>query len=531
VHHETELDALEQGPNANIKNSEIDFKKHHMVPQCSSCGIQLQKSDHEEIGYYQEPKNETKSYHSKKLQYLSAFSKLDEEGKKLLNISETMDDPDEAIVQKEEELICLRCHNALYHNIFKVDEHQSMNLEEVVSPIPLTHQLIHVFSAYDFPLSLVSFKNRKNVTYVMNKVDLLTGFESVANRYSNYFTRMLQRLTGENKLHIVSAHTSWSVGDLLRKMGNVNYLVGFVNTGKTRLANRLLNISAQIHSPGMKNIRPTGSSHLPALTRDNITHRCADKKVIDTPGFLDNDNVFSLIKEDQLKSTLQGKKILINDLRMARYESVKGGQCFTVGGLFFLVPPNDTILQVIPVCKGEPRVFSNLEKAVATVKTPPEALKKSFLVKAEAIDDLVRYVIPPFFGTIDLLIKDIGYVQIKPTGKKSNDALFEVWAPRGLILGVRETIEHFMTRYIKKQRKKKLRNGEEKEVLKMKPKTIPDYKIFSRLYEIPKSCADPMDEVKVQYQRHIREYGESYNRWRHHDKRDESRNEYWIEKL
>lgn len=484
--------------------------EQELIPQCSSCGIHLQKTDKGGVGFYAEPRIQAPVYNSKRLQYLSAMARVDEEGRKLLGgVSEGH------VVSKEEDLVCLRCHNALHHNVYKYDEHQPLNYEQVVKPIPLNHQIVHVFSAYDFPLSLVPFK-RRNVLYVMNKVDLLCGRQTE----TNFFSQMLHRLTGEKKLHVVSAHTSWSIPDLLKRLGNVNYLVGYVNTGKTRLANRLLNVASQIRAPGTRNKAPLGSSHLPALTRDNIIHKCGEKRVIDTPGFLD-ESVFPLIKDTELKSTIQGKKVLVNDLRRSHYHSVRGGQCLTVGGLFFVKPPPGSIVQAIPVCMGAVSVFSSLEKAVEVAKSPPASLKDKFLVNDGALDTLQRYVIPPFMGTVDLLIKDIGYVQLTPTGGKTTDEPFEVWAPAGVVLGVRETIEHFMTKYIKEEKVKG-----DKKVIRMKSKGVPEYKIFSRLYRVPDSCVNTLEEVRVQYKAHVDEFGSGA-----HGKRDETRNELWLEKL
>ncbi|CEP23881.1 unnamed protein product [Cyberlindnera jadinii] len=523
----------------DLDNTNVDSITHDLVPQCASCGIQLQSSDADEIGYYKEPANKPKAYNSKRLQFLSAYAQLDQEGRRLLagedaDARAKQEPVQEPVQEKVEELVCLRCHNALHHNVYKVNEHQPMNMHEVLSPIPLNHQIINVFSAYDFPLSLVPLSSRKNVTYAMNKVDLLAGHKSFVNKYSSFFAEMLKRFTGSKNLVVVSGHTSWGVLELLKKLGNVNYLVGYVNTGKTRLANRLWNSSVQLSSPGAKNVDALGSSHLPSLTRDNIVHKCNQKKVIDTPGFLNHDNVYSLIQEQSLKHTLKGQKILVNDLKTATYITVRGGQCYTSGGLFFLVPPKNSMVQVIPVCQGVPKVFSSVEKAISVVRAPPEALKDTFVVKQDAMDDLVRYVIPPFYGSVDLLVKDIGYVQITPTGRKQNDDLFEVWAPRGVVLGVRETIEHFMTRYLKKIKTKTIRKPgttEQKHSLKMKAKPIPDYKVFSRLYEVPRNCLDTMEEVKAQYETHIAEYGSSYNKWSKNDRRDETRNKYWIEKV
>ncbi|CDR38942.1 CYFA0S02e09120g1_1 [Cyberlindnera fabianii] len=539
--HQSQENEISQIFKPKLERSEASNKA---LLSCTSCGIHLQKSNPDQVGYYIEPKKEKTAplYRTKSLQFLSAFSKLDEEGRKLLN-SQSYDALNPSDIQQqrqqqspiEEELICQRCHNALHHNIYIPSEHQPLNLHEVLDSVPPRDGILHVFSAYDFPLSLVSLRGRRNVTYAINKIDMLFGHDTGVRKYSGYFNTMVNRLVGQrSQLHIISAHTSWSVDRLYDSLGKMTHLVGFVNAGKTRLANRIMNVASSMVNPGRRLKKVVGSSHLPALTRENITHNCSGKVIVDTPGFLDSNNLFGLIKEEHLKSVLQGRKVLMQDLKRERYESLKGGQCLTVGGLFFLKAPKDTIVQVKPVCRGKPWTFSSIEKAVDTVKNPPTAMKDMFYVKPEKLDQLVRFAIPPFYGSVDLVIKDVGYVQITPTGKKNTEELFEVYAPRGVVLGVRETIEHFMTKYLKQQSIKKTKvKGQlvDKDTLKMKAMKVPDYKVFSRLYEIPMDCTDPFDEMKSQYARHVREFGTSYHRVDPKDTRDETRNEYWIEKV
>jgi hypothetical protein len=521
----------------------FDPQMKYSTTHCTSCGIALQDTEPSEVGYYIKPKPQSvKPYQSKKLQYFSAFAKVDEEGRKLLGNEDGVSifEKRDAVVE-DEDIVCQRCHDALHHSVFKVSEHQPMNFQEVMEGVPTRSNILHVFSAYDFPLSLVDIKKRPNVTLIMNKSDLLFGHGSGINKYQDYFKSLAYRLTGRdtNKMYLISSYTRWGVSELFRKLDAVNYLIGFVNTGKTRLSNMLVNIAKQVKNPGSRFTKNQGSSYLPALTREHLEHEVLNKLVIDVPGFLDEAGVYKHIQPEKLKQVLQGKKVLVSDLRNHPYLTLKGDKCFTVGGSFFLIPPKDSILQIKPIVQGEPWTFSNLEKARLIVSNPPDAMKKMIYVKPEAMDDLVRHVIPPFFGSVDLLIKDIGYVQITPTGSKKNDDLFEVWAPRGVVLGVRETIEHFLTRYLKEikvksrkiEHKGKLLRVEKKEKLKMKAKPIPDYKVFSRLYEIPADCTDPHVEMISQFNRHLREEGETFHKWKRSESRDETKNKYWIEKV
>ncbi|KAH3672835.1 hypothetical protein WICMUC_004057 [Wickerhamomyces mucosus] len=537
---------IPEGEISSLQEDNIYFDKVH---NCASCGVQLQNENPKEMGYFIQPKPKQSNIYktSKNFQFFqSQLSPIDEETQKLLqnNDQDIIITSNKKVLSRDkiEELICKRCHDALHHSIYNISENKPLNFEEILSTIPTKSTVYHIFSAYDFPLSLMNIPKRTGeVNYVMNKVDMLFSHGSTMEKYDKYFKRIVKRLTGyKQNIFLISAHTKWGLNHFLQKLDRFNYLLGYVNTGKTRLANRIR--SAINYSKG-KNYelnKPLGSSYFPALTRDHIQHKLNSKTLlVDTPGFLDQYNVFNYIKPQYLKHFIEGKKSIVSELRYEKYKSVIGGQVFTNGGVFLLIPPKDTILQIKSICQGEPKIFSNLAKAIDIIKNQPESLEKFIAVKPNAADEMVRYVIPPFLGTIDLLIKDIGYVQIRPTGAKTNDDLFEVWAPKGVILGVRETIEHFLTGYIKelgtKQKKIYGKGGTVKvkreEKLRFKPKSIPDYKIFSKLYQIPNDCTNPWEEMERQYNQHIKENGETFWKWDNDDFRDESRNKYWIEKL
>lgn len=55
-----------------------------------------------------------------------------------------------------------------------------------------------------------------------------------------------------------------------------------------------------------------------------------------------------------------------------------------------------------------------------------------------------RYIIPPFYGTIDLVIKDIGYINIKPTGKKLTNELMVLYLHPSLEAIIRQPILNYI---------------------------------------------------------------------------------------
>ncbi|KAH3688896.1 hypothetical protein WICPIJ_000116 [Wickerhamomyces pijperi] len=529
---------------------------------CASCGTLLQSVDPTSEGYYIKPSSIDQHKTSKPVsrsfkstQYLSAFSKLDEEGKAML-LSQNHKDEDVIITSRkstgdskelEEELICERCHSAIHHSKYNTTTIQPLSLAQIIESIPVKSSMYHLFSAVDFPLSLLSQipAREGDIKFIMNKTDMLFGHNSTLEKYDTYFKHLIRRLTGykNSPLYMVSAHSNWGIKSLLQKLkDDVVYLVGYVNTGKTKFAQRLETSYKSLTTDKRSDYKKLlGSSHFPAMTRDTIEHRLTSRKsVIDTPGLIPAANVFNHIKSEHLKNLTHGKKMIISEMRKTEYHSAKSGQVVSIaGGLVLLKVPDNTIVQLKSACFGELRNFTNIERAKEVLTNQPDALKKSIFVKPESMNELQRFVIPPFRGTVDLLIKDIGFVQIKPTGSMPDSKtpeLFEVFAPSGVVLGVRETIEHFLTGYIKSTKIREKKHYHKREVVKvtkseklsLKPKDIPDYKIFSRLYPVPMTCEDAYGEMVRQYE----EYEcELEGKKRLDNERDVSRNQFWIERL
>lgn len=161
--------------NPVIKKFFINYSK------CASCGIALQHTNPEEPGYSKKPhyKRSDATTKAKDAEYDRAYAKLDEEGKKLLeestgisNVSFTklrrLEEKRTGRDQKGErvdELKCVRCYNALHHSKMDLQETRSSNIESVLNTIPDSAEIVHVVSAYDFPLGLMTYPkgDRKSV--------------------------------------------------------------------------------------------------------------------------------------------------------------------------------------------------------------------------------------------------------------------------------------------------------------------------------------------------------------------------------
>lgn len=527
-------------------------------PKCYTCGIKLQKENPKEPGFYRVPeyKRPQRKDKKKQLEFYRAYSRLDETAKKMLEESmgstdiqtrkqrklelkrtgKNYDDGD----MSEEHLKCVRCYDALYHSTFSIPENRANNYKEIMDKIPPNSHIYHVASSHDFPLGLMNHPNRnKRTTYIINKMDVLFPSEKSSMKYGwEYFETVLKRLVKAKELHLVSANRQWGLEKLLETMPAISYMVGFVNSGKTFLTKQLKS-RAQLEDMSMaKKIRKdvlqkvTGATYIPAFTREFIENNLIEKKTYDTPGFFPEKTTFDIIRPEFLKGAMKCDPFYAAKVFEAKYVSVHGGQCYTLGGLIYLLPPEGTLLQVVSGAKGTARVFKSLERAVELARDPPTAVK-GMVVKPEALDNLVRYVIPPFLGKIDLVMKDFGYIQIKPVGKKVETELFEVWAPEGLIVGVRRAMADFITKcqpYDKDG--KPMRKGDKTRPASVETKRIPqNEKLFTQLYRIPHDCKDPMTEMKSQHKNYLAEDGEGLLDGEDTGFSKKSDTKYWIEKI
>ncbi|CCH43848.1 hypothetical protein BN7_3402 [Wickerhamomyces ciferrii] len=540
--------------NNNDDDGEANLLKNHIpIDKCTSCGITLQETDPQKPGFFKKPEYQKPTQNKSEIEFMKAFSKLDEENKALLEQEMGISNFNERKERKrhmkrnsildedynELNVKCTQCYDSLYHNKLFLKEDRESNYSEVMSKIPTNAQIVNVISAYDFPLGLMDFRKssyekgrQTNVSYVVNKVDLLFPTSKAVRSYAHkYFEKVIERVTGTSKATLVSAQHKWYVEDLLDKLPFTSYLVGFVNSGKSLLATELRNKAIHRVDKSKAYLKATGSFHIPALTKDNIEVPLGNKLTIDTPGILQPLTAYDHVQDKFVKNFLGGVSFIADRMRKMKYDSVHGGKCYTMGGLFYLLPPQGTLLQVLAPNKGSARIASSLNRAMEIVREPANGVKNIY-VKPESVDKLKRYVIPPFFGKIDLVIKDYGFVQIKPVGKKITNELFEVWAPEGVIMCVRRSIVDYITKnkFYDTQRHP-IQPGDFRRARYIEPTPIPDDKLFTRLYEIPKDCDNTFEEMERQYSEILEQEGSTFSRPELQTNKENPDFKYWIEKL
>ncbi|GAV55151.1 hypothetical protein ZYGR_0AS04750 [Zygosaccharomyces rouxii] len=443
---------------------------------CNSCGIKLQNENPKAIGYYIKPKKPTinKLQSLEDVKYL-LFSqevqhvKEQQDVGSLEELKESMDTP----------LICKRCNDALHKNQYDLKEFGRYTVADVLEKIPRGSNVLHIVPLPEFPFhfekSLLEVPHF-NTSLLLTKGDQLAKDKSTLQRralpfFKDFFRYQLNIIT--NKTVTVSAMKKWNIPSAYAAMNANTYLVGDANVGKSTLINSLMQrylgykihtdrkgqiVTPEPNAKDLKNIKQffrnqsAGVSHIPNMTRNLQGYRVGDKFIYDLPGFTtDINGVYyeDIIQKDWLERTRKTEKFDTKKLKKQRYDSVKGtekGNCYTLGGIFFWRPAAGTVNQIISYIPGEGREFGNIDRGLEVFRackddTHPLAKFCGVLPHICQKENYVRHIIPPFQGSIEVVLKNIGYVVIKTTGKYQFRGLHEFWVPRGIDILVREPLE------------------------------------------------------------------------------------------
>lgn len=410
----------------------------------------------------------------------------------------------------ENTLECLRCNKAKYSMEVgeKYDvEFPVETLENVIKVIPLNLHLIYIISLNDFPMTLNPdiFKYRKpnQIKFIATKSDLL-----FKNRISsiNYGRKFIQdylfhkfKVPTKNVL-VVSGLINWNIDSVFDFIEDSSYVFGTSNCGKSTIIQSLLYYihknsksgirffnerlkDLEINNPKLyaavnqkrkieavyKNIVGPGVSSIPGYTRNIMPFKLSllNKTIYDVPGF-NNENFFvdydksdsgksskflsSLMSHNPklLTSLTKGKKTVKNGLHNSHYITVKNDQCLYIGGFAYLIFPHDSMFQIKKCINIVTHTFSNFFKAIkvtSNINDSPAIKKKKFIdIDENSIKNFKRYIIPPFFGTIDLVLKNLGYIIIKPLGEKKNNHPLILYLNSGIESIIRQPILNYLLR-------------------------------------------------------------------------------------
>ncbi|CUS20459.1 LAQU0S01e07052g1_1 [Lachancea quebecensis] len=474
---------------------------------CTSCGVTLQTNDVRGTGFYTPPKTQVKHKRPEmeELKYL-LFSQSLQGLKSELGAEERP--------EKNTSLTCKRCNDALHHNTFSKTDFRQYSIHEVYHHVPVGSDIFHVVPLTDFPLQLNSAvlkDSRYSSALLLSKGDQVTPDKSLLQRKAPQFFKDLLKLKmnfNSNKSVAFSATKGWNVQSVYSVLRSNSFLIGSPNSGKSTLVNALLK---KFPSPKSSEgsgasdagiSRGAGVSNIPNMTRGLQNYRIGDKSLNDLPGYSINEG--SPGPEDALDAKVLEriqKTHLFKKTKLVKqsYASLKGtetGRCYTVSGIFYLVPPPGTINQVVNYIPGNERQYRNIDKALSVVNSEHACLHggplRQYVGVQKAMgskDNYVRHVLPPFQGSVEVVLKEIGYFQLKTTGKYKFSGLHEVWVPKGIDVCVREP----MAKLINEGYERYL-NSEGKE------KAVPEKReVFSATYPMSFEETDTLQKMKEMF--------------------------------
>jgi ribosome biogenesis GTPase A len=461
---------------------------------CKSCGIgPLQSKDNSTENYYQIPTISLELPKQKnlgipketELEMLKELKIDDDDDNENNDFKELVSAYDVALEQKAKKLAelanmkveCLRCHQLKNHGVFNINGYK---VEEIMDKIPINATIVNVISIYDFPLScdskILKGRDPKNIYYAVTKADLFYRKDSQINKTGlNYVKDVLVSYMNADpeKVFFVSSLKSWNLKNMISDLppGKL-YIVGRANSGKSSLIKSLIasyhdiNISNNIVKnleKKNKNYLETvgldspGTFHIPGYTREFQKFKIGEKfTIFDTPGFFPSGkNIYDHMTPEIIRKPPKYGLFVAEDRRRLTKLSIKGPKIFngsalySYGGFFYLQPPKGLIMKrAIAFNRGERKFearYPKFKRAEEINETRPKQIGNRYGVKPSAFYELERYVIPPFYGNIDIVIQDLGFLTIAPTtAPDAVKGLFQIWVPKGIRVIVRESIFKFV---------------------------------------------------------------------------------------
>lgn len=234
--------------------------------------------------------------------------------------------------------LCERCFRIKHYNDYKrviKDNDYVLNLLKKIDSKSL---VVLVIDIINIPESLELVKNyiKNDILLVFSKADLLP---------SEMYDEKLDKICSDLNIKyvdklLVSANKNYNLDLLMEKINNYKktnnvYFVGFSNSGKSTLLNKIIY--------NYTNLNETiTTSLLPSTTLDLIEIKLNDElTIIDTPGLLEEDNLIDVIDESYLSRVMPKKKI------NPRVYQVKGNQLINVEDIITIGLSNANIVLYI----------------------------------------------------------------------------------------------------------------------------------------------------------------------------------------
>lgn len=494
---------------------------------CNTCGVKLQDKNPASVGFYTKPKPPVASNlrSLEDIKYL-LFSQDIQSAKEAVPVA-SLEEVKKSTVAP---LICKRCNDAIHMNKFNIEEFSRFSFNEVLKFVPNKSNVVHLVPLPEFPFHFIqSILKDDNFTasLFLTKGDQVVKDKATLQRKVLIFFKDFMKYhlgIATNKTIATSASKEWNIRTAYTTLNAENYLLGNSNVGKSTLINSMLQkylgykvktdrlgnvVTPQPSEKELENpkqfvkVQSAGTSHIPNMTRNIQGYKIGDKIVYDLPGFttdIDEVHLEKIINCEWLGRIRKTDLFKGKTLRKKRYASIKGtnkGACYSVGGIFFLVPPSGTINQIVKYIPGEGHEFRSVERALEIFKScgdshaqqHPLAKYCGVNPKICSVDCYARHIIPPFQGSIEIVLKDIGYMLLRTTGTYRFGAPHEIWVPKGIEVCIREPLELL----IENGYKVKIESHGK---LSACPKNRP---IISSTYVMDVDEANPLERMRTMY--------------------------------
>lgn len=203
--------------------------------------------------------------------------------------------------------LCERCFRIRNYNDYKFvikDNNDYINiLKDINKTNDLVVLVVDLFNISKY-LNDISKYIDNNILLVLTKRDILPKScydEKFKEYFKNYNLNILDTV-------VVSSNKNYNLDTLYEKINNYKtsnnvYVVGFTNSGKSTLINKI------IYNYSSSDMVIT-TSNLPSTTIDSITVKVNDDlTLIDTPGLLDAGDIINFIDSKTLKKIVPNKEL------------------------------------------------------------------------------------------------------------------------------------------------------------------------------------------------------------------------------
>lgn len=199
--------------------------------------------------------------------------------------------------------LCMRCFNIRNYNKYeKVNYLEDINtiIKEVKNTRDIILFVVDIFNISNKLKEIIDYLNN-NVILCITKYDLIDIDE---NKIINYINNLNIKCLGSI---VISSKNNYNLDNLFdlinkNKISNNVYLVGYTNTGKSTLINKIIkNYSNKNYNLTTSILPSTTLSFVKVNVNENLT-------LIDTPGIILS-NIIDFLEEDEIKKIIPKKKI------------------------------------------------------------------------------------------------------------------------------------------------------------------------------------------------------------------------------